>query len=191
MGQCLGPPLVQHGGGRRAQLLKLRASVHPVSGAKLPQPTLGDYTPVSGMGTYSNLKTGDTPIGDGFVKYVPDLAKQPTTVARGIPSAEKRALIFAKVKLKEACAKRRRRRRAADEEAKVLYDELLGDAYATAVYYEGEPVECDIDDDDSRVFWEELGAESAADSLFKHCAKAPRLYAQVGSKRSRLDRLMG
>ena len=99
--------------------------------------------------------------------------------------------MVAKVKLREACAKRRRRRKVAEEEAKVPYDDFLGENGTTVVISEVAPNACEADDDDSRAFWDELGAESAADSLFKHCALAPKLYAQVGLKRSRLDRLMG
>ena len=189
-GHCLGPPSVTHGGGRRAQLLKLRASDHPVSGAKLPQPTMMDGTPVSGIGTYSNLEGGASQVPEGFVKYDPGMGEQLTANTSGTSAAEKRALMVAKVKLREACAKRRRRKRDAEEEAEDLYADFLGETVTHAGYNEVATDACEADDNDSRVFWEKLGAESVADSVFRHCAKEPTRFAQPGSKRSRLNRLM-
>ena len=96
-----------------------------------------------------------------------------------------------KVKLREACAKKKRRMRATEAEAKVLYEEFLGETGMAVALNEVAPFACEADDEDSRVFWNELDAESAADSVFKHCAVAPRPYAHVEGRRSRLERLMG
>ena len=172
--------------------MKLRASDHPVSGAKLPQPTMMDGTPVNGIGTYSNLKGGEGRVPDGFVRYEPEVVvAQPKTAARGRPASVKRARMVAMVKLREACAKKKRRMRDAEEEAKVLYEEFLGETGMAVALNEVAPFACETDDEDSRVFWNELDAESAAGSVFKHCAVAPRPYVHVQGRRSRLERLMG
>ena len=175
----------------RAQLLKLRASVHPVTDTQLPESMTMDGTPVHGLGMYSNLKRGESQTPEGFVRNFPDLREQRASVECGTSSAMKRAIMAAKVKLREASARRRRRKRDTDEEAKALYEEFLGEPVTVAVDHEVGIDEGEVDDDASKVFWEKIGTESATDSLFRHCAKEPPRFAQLGPKRSRLDRLMG
>ena len=97
--------------------------------------------------------------------------------------------MVARVKLREACAKKKRRTRDAEEEAKVLYEEFLGETRMTVASTDVAPIACEADDVESAMFWNELDTEPTADSMFKHCAVSPRPYAQVEGRRSRLERL--
>ena len=92
------------------------------------------------------------------------------------------------MRLREAGALRRRRQREAEEEARVLYDDFLGGGTPAVACVE---VAGEADDDESRIFWDDVGAESAAEILFRNCAGAPKHYASTGPKLSRLDRLVG
>ena len=158
---------------------------------KLPQPTLMDGTLAGGMGTYTNLKGGVCRVSDGFVEYVPRAAEQSMRATRGMPASEKRALMATRVRLREAEAKKRRRRKLAEEEAKELYDDFLGETEGTGGMAEVEPNACEVDDDESRAFWDKLVAESGSDSLFEHCVDAPAVYTRGMVRRSRLERLTG
>ena len=190
-GHCLGPPPVRLGGGRRAQLLDLRAGLHPVSSTKLPQATTIDGIPVHGLGLYANLKRDDGPVPEGFIKYEPIREEQRVPVGSGNSSAMKRALMEARVKLKEASGRRRRRKRDAEEEARDLYEDFLGETMEARSDHGVNAIEDDVEDDASRVFWDELGADITASSIFKNCVMEPARFAQRGPKVSRLDRLMG
>ena len=60
------------GGGLRAQLLCLRASIHPVTKEKLPQATWLDGSPIVGTGMYLRLQAaGKEAKPEGFVEYEP------------------------------------------------------------------------------------------------------------------------
>ena len=69
---CLGPPSLSTGGGRRAQLNKLRAGLHPVSLCRLPEALWPNGTPVIGNGKYARLRaSGEQEKPEGFKLYVP------------------------------------------------------------------------------------------------------------------------
>ena len=105
---------------------------------------------------------------------------QVNPVVRGLPAIEKRALMVAKVRLKEASAKRRRRKRDAEDEARMLYNDFLGDRVTVVCSHVVEVDACDADDEECKSLWDEISTQSAADSLFKHCAKAPDMYVRTG-----------
>ena len=88
----------------------------------------------------------------------------------------------------------------AEEEARSLYDDFLGEKPCKVLPSSGSPssptVACDevtgeADDNESRIFWDDVGAVSAAEVMFRNCAGTPKRYANTGPKRSRLDRLTG
>ena len=92
------------------------------------------------------------------------------------------------MRLREVGASRRRRQREVEEEARAVYDDFLGGGTPAVACVE---VAGEADDDESRIFWDDVGAESAAEILFRNCAGTPKHYASTGPKPSRLARLVG
>ena len=95
---CNGAPRV---GGPKAQLLLLRASVHPVTKLQLPQATWLDGSAIEGAGTYSRRQSGEQRGDDeDFVRYVPEVL--PVAVPRnGASAAVKRDRLLLKVRARE------------------------------------------------------------------------------------------
>ena len=178
-GQC---SLAPAGGGPRAQLMKLRAGKHPVTGATLPQARWGDGTLVQGTGTYARLNGKQAPAPDGFVEYCPRptaLKQVNGTTVHGC----KKSLMFAKIRRRERDRHRRLRLADIEAEAKELYDDFVG----------SEAGDCEIvdqDDGEMKIFWDDVVTQSPAENnLFKRCSDTPRAVGSRPAKCSRLDRL--
>ena len=159
-----------------------------MSGLRLPRATWLDGTPVAGTGTYARLGGAGGLKPEDFVAYAPEAVMRAPPVVGGKSAPKKRALMEAKVRLKEAGAARRRRQRDAEEEARTLYDDLLDEGTPAVAC---EEVASEADDNESRIFWGDVGAVTAAEVMFRNCAGTPKRYANTGPKRSRLDRLIG
>ena len=131
-GSCKGPPPVHVGGGLRAQLLCLRASVHPVTKERLPQATWPDGSPIVGTGSYLRLHAaGKGARPEGFIEYEP--AELMTTKLRSVDdAAKKKRRLQTRVRTKVRQRARRLREQDAEAEAAELYADFLGQAVAAA-----------------------------------------------------------
>ena len=126
--QCMGPPPVQLGsGGLRAQLTKLRAALHPVTGARLPQAVRLDGSAVEGNGKYARLSaTGCT--DDHFHPYVPQTFTEPRPRG-GATAANKRRLLLGRVRMRQGQEARQKRKALAKirrKEANELISSFIG-----------------------------------------------------------------
>ena len=197
---CMGPPSLAEGGGRRAQLMKLRAGLHPVSAKRLPEAVWMDGTPVAGSGTYARLSSKvEKAKPDGFIPYVPDVSPEngrPDGAScmknPGNRAVDKRALLIAKAKLREKARRRRLQVHDVELEAAELYKDFVGSDGPEATEWLHANAG---DDDDSKMFWENLSMTSLTDR-FRHCAVSPGIKERINAlcksaQRSRLDRLGG
>ena len=148
--QCVGPPPVQLGsGGLRAQLTKLRAQLHPVTGARLPQAVRLDGSAVEGNGKYARLSaTGCT--DDHFHPYVPQTFTEPRP-RDGATAADKRRLLLGRVRMRQGQEARQKRKALAKirrKEANELISSFIG-VQVTAAGADG-------NDDSDEEFWSTL-----------------------------------
>ena len=120
---CNGAP---RGGGPKAQLLLLRASVHPVTKLQLPQATWLDGSAIEGAGTYSRRQNGQQRGDDeDFVRYVPEVL--PVAVPRnGASAAVKRDRLLLKIRAREVRRCKLLRRETVEAEAREVYAEFIG-----------------------------------------------------------------
>ena len=135
-------------GGLRAQLTKLRAALHPVTGTGLPLAVRLDGSAVEGNGRYSLLQTTVEP-DVLFQPYVPQVFAE-SRPENGAAAAAKRRLLLGRFRMKlgkEARQKRKARavirRKAADE---VISSFIEGQSIAAA------GVACSSDEE----FWSTL-----------------------------------
>ena len=136
---CPGPPPRQLGsGGLRQQLTKLRASLHPVTGERLPQAIRTDGTQVEGTGTYARLRTSSMPDKD-FLLYVPS-APAALKTRCGMEAAAKRQLMLGRIKMKqgrEARQRKKARRAEVRVEAQALVESFMAGSYEASVVHSG------------------------------------------------------
>ena len=194
---CKGPPSLAEGGGRRAQLTRLRAGLHPVAGTRLPEAVWPDGTPVAGSGTYARLTSKLEDVEpDGFKRYVAEatdrVAAKGSEESTGKSASMKRAMIIAKAKLRERARCRRLHAIDVELEAAELYHEFVETDAPRAVVCEHVQAG---DDDESKEFWESISGGSSTDR-FRHCAVAPGIENRIkalsrSTQKSRLDRLGG
>ncbi len=91
MNACLGPPLVQKDGGLRAQLMRLRAGIHPVTLQRLPEATWEDGSPIDGVGGYKRRRgSPDHPPAPVFAEYVPEMFRPCVPNTGGKNAVQKR-----------------------------------------------------------------------------------------------------
>ena len=192
LGQCPGPPPAQYGsGGRRAQLLRLRASLHPVSMQRLPEARLMDGSLVNAPG-YAR-KNEIIEVDDGFVRYEPTVLHKPDPEhkAESKTADEKRKFMHAKVRLRELTAKRiarRERREQRDVEVNELISSLV-DVGPEVMRCEA----CNADDADFKEFWDSLIPSGEKTSLVHiedtNARRLPGGWARAGqpTRRSRLQ----
>ena len=153
---CKGPPPVLVGGGLRAQLLCLRASIHPVTKERLPQARWLDGSLIEGTGTYLRLRTVESEeLPDGFVESKPMELKttKPTMPEGGRKAAEKRRRLLARIRTKGKLRTRKLREQDAEAEAAELYADFLGQEVDA---YDKECRLCSRDELEAEEFWMNL-----------------------------------
>ena len=104
-GTCDGTPSQQHGVGRSRLnwLNNLRAGIHPVTFARLPEATKVNGEPLQGDGVYARLKqTSSEVTPENFVRYVPELFPAPRPPLNGRTAVDKKRQMLGRVKFKEA-----------------------------------------------------------------------------------------
>ena len=189
---CTGPPVKTLGaGGRLAQLHRLRASRHPVTGAIIPAATEIDGTPVGRSSGYARLTGACVAVADrGFLPYVPaDLLVRHTVEARDAKSAMQKAAERLAVVRARSARDRRLKRAARKASIKVKADELI-ESFVNGF---ADPLHVDSDEE----FWSTLDDRDWSTPLSVHPAdvhcEAPAPYCglgrQVGTRVSRASRL--
>ena len=181
---CNGAPRV---GGPKAQLLLLRASVHPVTKLQLPQATWLDGSAIEGAGTYSRRQSGEQRGDDeDFVRYVPEVL--PVAVPRnGASAAVKRDRLLLKIRAREVRRCKLLRREAVEAEAREVYADFIGSEGTS------DPASCspcgpvEVETDESS-FWESI-VPKLAESRFGHVCETPQGHSR-GCKPSRMQRLL-
>ena len=106
---CLGPPpQQQYGtGGMRSQLVLLRAGLHPVTRARLPQSTWMDGTALRSVHGYARKQGGSEEVGEHFRTYAPETFQAAKEHLFGGKTAEaKMCVLRGRVKCKERRAAR-------------------------------------------------------------------------------------
>ena len=191
---CTGPPVRTFGtGGRYAQLHRLRASRHPVTGAIIPAATELDGTPVVRSQGYARLTgEGFAGVDRGFIPYGPaeQLVRHPVE-ARDVKSAKQKAaerLAMVRARSDQA---RRAKRAARKASIKVQADELI-ESFVSGIDQQGQR---HVDSDEE--FWctlDDRGWDTplALQPVGVHC-EAPAVYGglgrMAGAKISRASRL--
>jgi len=182
-------------GGRRAQLTRLRAGRHPVSGEPLPNATWPDGTDLKGVGTYSRLakKNGSSTVvagvgggGDGgecgFSPYVPANPVLALEVGGdGRTADDKRRARLGRVRCCEAARKRQARK------ARAVINQTAADYLIASFIDEQFEVPCSVDDDRSdEEFWATLDnrdwtTPASHQSVDAHCGRyVPAGFAKGG-----------
>ena len=151
-GECGGPPPTSQGSsGRRSQLHRLHANLHPVTLATLPAPVRSNGVLLAGEGGYSRLRDKKVEVDEHFIPYSP--ATFPTAQPSRHPLAArvKREMIHLRVLAKQNEDKRairRARHASCCDEAAALFDDFVNGKI------DDEGV-CN-DDADSKDFWHNL-----------------------------------
>ena len=164
--------------------MKLRAGLHPVSLRRLLEAMWMDGSPVTGNGTYSRLcgrSVSESP--EGFKPYVPEVFDTKRARATGKCAADKHAERATKVRWQEKARMMRLRLLDVEVEAAELYDDFVGHERAYAS--EGLQANNGEDDDDAKMFWDNLPPPSS-DDRFRHCANSPHDATHRNAKKSRL-----
>ena len=179
---CLGPPPQQHGsGGVRSQLNRLRAGIHPVTRARLPQATWADGRPLRLMGGYARRLKVSEVVDEHFVTYVPEESPASMRKDGGKSADEKRRLLVGRTRCRELSAARmvrRQRKKKCELEAEKLI----------ATFLNGDEVSVESDTSDAE-FWCKLDNRDWDTPLSMrpvdvHCGEPVRYGG--GSKASRL-----
>ena len=190
-GSCKGPPPVSAGGGLRAQLRCLRASIHPVTKERLPQAKWLDGSLVEGAGVYPRLRTEvKVKMPDGFVASKPmDLGTtKPAEPEGGRKATEKRRQLLARIRSKGRLRVRKLREQEAEAEAADLYADFLGQEVDA---YDMECRLCGQDGVEAEEFWVNLKPQpSQVDKFANILTGTSRSSLGKGCKPSRTQRLL-
>ena len=195
VGTCEGTPSQQHGVGRSRlnRLNNLRAGLHPVTFARLPEATKVNGEPLQGDGVYARLKqTSSEVTPEGFVKYIPEVFAPPPRLSHRTAD-EKMRQRLGRVKLKEAIEARRvrkSRKAEAKREARILYENFVGcgDEAIEEVVNPKSPEQAGGCSDEE--FWNEL-TEIEPPVLRAHrLVEEPWQHTQRIAKPSRMQRLV-
>ena len=179
------------GGGLRAQLRCLRASIHPVTKQRLPQARWLDGSLVGGTGVYPMLRTVvKVGMPDGFVASKPmDLSITKSAEPEGGRKAtEKRRLLFARIRSKNRLRVRKLREQDAEAEAADLYADFVGqEGDANSM----ECCLCGQDEVEAEEFWMNLKPQpSQVDRFASVLMGTSRSSFRRGCKPSRTQRLL-
>ena len=176
--------------GKRNQLNRLQANLHPVSLAPLPPAIRIDGSELGGRGCYLRLGQGCTQIDSNFSPYIPAVFPAAISTSSGNTMAEKRELrlvrILAKQVRNKKLAKLDRRSRS-DAEAEVLIKSFMCDQMEV----DEDAMECEVccNDAEMRNFWNEVCSSSSRDLLSAIEPPQQRNIQLRGLKPSRLQML--
>ena len=178
---CTGPPVRTFGtGGRYAQLHRLRASRHPVTGAIIPAATELDGTPVVRSQGYARLTgEGFAGVDRGFIPYAPaDLPVKHPVEVKDVKSAKQKAAERLAVVRTRSDQARRAKHCARRASIKVQADELI-ESFVSGIDQQGQHR---VDSDEE--FWCTLDGRDwdtplSLQPVDVHC-EAPAMYDGLG-----------
>ena len=191
-GECKGLPSQQLGIGRSSlnRLNSLRAGLHPVTFAQLPEATKLNGEALQGDGVYTRLvQTGAGSEPENFTRYTPELFPAPRPQLNGKTAAEKKRHMLGRIRFKEASEIRRLRKVRKLEaifDARILYDNFLGG--------DEEEVEqaslcrvCDVEGGSDEEFWNGLSPIEPPSSVkprecFRGMARPSRMQRLIASR---------
>ena len=201
-GMCKGMPPQQLGpGGRRAQLNNLRAGLHPVTYARLPETTKLNGDRLQGDGVYSRLKqTNSEAESEKFMRYVPEIFAPSRPQLSGRTAEDKRRRMHGRIKFKEASEARRLRKLRSLEaiiEARILYENFVGcDVAEVGTMGNPKPCEeaelcqvCEANGGSDEEFWNGLCEVRPPAPRADSHVKRPWECIQRTAKPSRMQRL--
>jgi hypothetical protein len=158
IGSCSGPPPRSQGSsGRRSQLNRLNANLHPVTCTGIPPAKRIDGTGIMGDGTYRRRLGRRIPEVKDFTPYVPAIFQPAAPVMHGITAAEKRARLKDRILAKQLQSKRVERT-LKKESIKAEADELIRSFVHGGGVDDQMEYSCEVCSSDSemRQFWDQV-----------------------------------
>lgn len=142
-GWCNGPPQKSQGSsGRRSQLNRLNANLHPVTCTAIPPAKRIDDNGLAGSGGYQRLMLRRDSVDEHFSPYVPTILPLAKAAENANSAMEKRDMLRARIRAKQLRCKKlvkKAKRDRRDAEVHELIHSFLNDESGS-----DEVVHCDV-----------------------------------------------